>query len=144
MERFKFNTALAALMEYTNALSQAWERSDISRDVWRDSLSTLLTLMAPMAPHLAEELWEASGHEYSVHTQIWPEWDEELATDETITLVVQVNGRLRDRLEAPVSISEATAKEMALASDRVQPHIEGKTVAQVIYVPGRIVNIVAQ
>ncbi len=144
MNRFKFNTALAALMEYTNALSQAWDRSDVSPGAWEEAIGGLLTLMAPMAPHLAEELWEATGHDYSVHTQSWPAWDEELAADKTITLVVQVNGRLRDKLEASASISEEAAKEMALASERVQPHIEGKSVAKVIYVPGRLVNIVAR
>jgi len=144
MDRFKFNTALAALMEYTNTLGQAWERSDVTSEVWAEAIGNLLKLMAPMAPHLAEELWEATGHEFSVHTQSWPAWDERLAADETITLVVQVNGRLRDRLEVQASISEAAAKEMALASGPVQPHIEGKTVANVIYVPGRLVNIVAR
>jgi leucyl-tRNA synthetase len=144
MERFKFNTALAALMEYTNTLGQAWERSDVSSEVWTEAIGNLLTLMAPMAPHLAEELWEVTGHEFSVHTQSWPAVDEAMAADDTITLVVQVNGRLRDRLEVPVSISEEAAKEMALASGPVQPHIEGKTIAKVIYVPGRLVNIVAR
>ena len=144
IDRFKFNTALAALMEYTNTLGQAWDRSDITSEVWAEAIGNLLTLMAPMAPHLSEELWEATGHEYSVHTQSWPALDEELAADDTITLVVQVNGRLRDRLEVPASISEEAAKELALASGPVQPHIEGKAVANVIYVPGRLVNIVAR
>ena len=144
MERFKFNTALAALMEYTNGLNQVWESRGVVADAWHNAIEKLLVLMAPMAPHVAEELWERTGHQYSVHSQPLPEWDPELAADEVITLVVQVNGRLRDRIEVPVSITEDEAKELALGSSRVQPHIEGKDIARTIYVPGKLVNIVAR
>lgn len=143
MDSFKFNTAIASLMELTNTLTQAWERSDLTSDAWNEAVSNLVAMMAPITPYLSEELWEATGHESSVHTQSWPEWDESLAADETITLVVQVNGRLRDRIEVPVGIEEDTAKETALSSPKIQPHIQGKEVSKVIYVPGRLVNIVA-
>ena len=143
MDGFKFNTAIASLMELTNTLTQAWERSDLTSDAWNEAVSNLVAMMAPITPYLSEELWEATGHESSVHTQSWPEWDESLAADETITLVVQVNGRLRDRIEVPVGIEEDTAKETALTSPKIQPHIQGKNVSKVIYVPGRLVNIVA-
>jgi leucyl-tRNA synthetase len=143
MDSFKFNTAIASLMELTNTLTQAWERSDLTSDAWNKAVSNLVAMMAPITPYLSEELWEATGHESSVHTQSWPEWDESLAADETITLVVQVNGRLRDRIEVPVGIEEDTAKETALSSPKIQPHIQGKEVSKVIYVPGRLVNIVA-
>ena len=144
VERFKFNTALAALMEHSNALSQAWERGGIESGGWNDAVEKMLLLMAPMAPHVTEELWERTGHSYSIHSQRLPEWDPELAADEVITLVVQVNGKVRDRIEAPVSIAEDEAKEMALSSERVQPHTAGKEIAKVIYVPGKLVNIVAR
>ena len=144
LERFKFNTALAALMECTNALNQVWERKDIDSATWNDAVGKLLLLLAPMAPHTAEELWERTGHPYSVHTQSWPEWDADLAADEVVTLVVQVNGRLRDRIEVPASISEDEARTAALESSRVRPHIEGKDVVNVVYVPGKLVNIVAR
>jgi len=143
MDSFKFNTAIASLMELTNTLTQAWERSDLTSDAWNEAVSNLVAMMAPITPYLSEELWETTGHESSVHTQSWPEWDESLAADETITLVVQVNGRLRDRIEVPVGIEEDTAKETALSSPKIQPHIQGKDVSKVIYVPGRLVNIVA-
>ena len=144
LERFKFNTALAALMEYTNALNQAWEHGAVDSPTWSEAIEKLLVLMAPIAPHVAEEMWERTGREYSVHSQPWPAWDAELAADEVITLVVQVNGRLRDRIEVAASITEEEAKELALGSDRVQPHIEGKQIANVVYVPGKLVNIVAR
>jgi leucyl-tRNA synthetase len=101
-------------------------------------------MLAPMAPHITEEMWERSGNEYSVHAQDWPKWDPELAADEVITLVVQVNGKVRDKIEVPADIAEDAAKELALASEKVLAHTGGKTVVKVIYVPGRLVNIVAR
>ncbi len=144
IERFKFNTALAGLMEYTNALNLLWERKGVSSERWEDAIEKLLLQIAPMAPHVAEELWERTGREYSIHQQRWPEWDPELAADEVVTLVVQVNGRVRDKIEVSVDITEDEATRLALESRRVRPHVEGKDVAKLIYVPGRLVNIVAR
>ena len=89
LQRFKFNTALAGLMEYTNGLNQFWEGKGVHSEHWAQAISSLLTLMSPMAPHISEELWERSGHHGSIHSTDWPDWDEELAADEVITLVVQ-------------------------------------------------------
>ena len=143
-ERFKFNTALAALMEYTNSLNQAWERKGILSEEWNDAIEKLLLLLAPSAPHVADELWERTGHTGSVHAEALPEWDPKLAADEVVTLVVQVNGRVRDKVEVPADIAEDAATTIALESQRVAPHIEGKQIARVIYVPGKLVNIVAK
>ena len=143
IESFKFNTAIAAMMEFSNSLNQAWDRKDVDAEVWNESLKSLALMMSPITPFLSEELWEKLGHPYSVHQQDWPAWDPELAADEMITLVVQVNGRLRDRIEVPADISEEDAQEKALASQRVKTHTEGKTIRRVIYVPGRLVNVVA-
>jgi leucyl-tRNA synthetase len=144
LERFKFNTALAALMEYTNGLAQAWERKGIGSEHWSEAIEKLLVMMSPMAPHVSEELWERTGHEHSVHDQMWPTWDPALAADETITLVVQVNGRVRDKLDVPVSITEDEARRLALASERIKPYTAGEEIAKVIYVPGRLVNVVVK
>ena len=143
IERFKFNTAIAAMMEFSNTLNRAWDDRGIDGEVWYESLKHLALMMAPVAPFLSEELWERLGHSYSVHQQPWPEWDAELAAEETITLVVQVNGRLRDRIEVPADISEGDARTRALESDRVQTHTAGKSVRRVVYVPGRLINVVA-
>ena len=143
MERFKFNTGIAAMMEFSNTLNQAWQAGNVNVNVWRESIRGLVLMMAPITPFLAEELWSHVGGEYSVHQQPWPEWDEDLAADETITLVVQVNGRLRDRIEVPADVSEEDARSVALKSDRIRQFTEGKTVRRVIYVPGRLVNVVA-
>ena len=141
-ERFKFNTALASMMELTNYLGKAWEDGNVDAATWRDAIEKLLLLLAPIAPHITEELWERTGHPYSIHNQALPEWDEELARDEEVTLVVQVNGRVRDRIQVPADIGEEESTKLAMESRRVQSHLEGKEIRQVVYVPGRLVNVV--
>jgi len=144
LEKIRLNTMIAALMEYTNYLAKTKEEGVISDAAWNQAIDTLLLLLAPTAPHLAEELWQQTGHDYSIHNQSWPRWDEALAKDEEITLVVQVNGKLRERIAVPVSISEDEAKEKALASPKVKAHTEGKKIIKVIYVAGRLVNVVVR
>ena len=144
LSAFKFNTSIAALMKMTNAMAAAAETGGVDSETWRSATGRLVLMLAPIAPHMAEELWERSGGAYSVHSQRWPEWDPELAADEVITLVVQVNGRVRDKIQAPADITEDAARELALASERVAAHTEGRNVARVVYVPGRLVNVVAR
>ena len=144
IEGFRFNTMLSKLMEFNNYLARAEETPVYGTKAWDEATRTLILLLAPPCPHIAEELWTRIGGEYSVHQQAWPEWSEELAADEFITLVVQVNGKVRDRLEVPVGISEERAKELALASPGAQRHTAGKEMVKVIYVPGRLVNIVVK
>ena len=142
LDRFKFNTAIAALMELVNHLSKVWAEASVDPDTWRECVEKFLLMLAPVAPHLSEELWERTGHSYSIHQQLFPAWDDDLASEDTITLVVQVNGKVRDRIEVPANIDEPTAHQLALASAKVQPYTEGKVVNKAIYVPGRLVNVV--
>jgi leucyl-tRNA synthetase len=142
LEKFRFNTMLASLMEFSNYLSKVKEREVASDSLWREAISYLLLLLAPTSPHLAEELWSMTGHPYSIHNQAWPRYDEEIAKEEEITLVIQVNGKLRDKVLVPASISEVEAKELALGRERVKAYIDGKKLSNVIYVPRRVVNIV--
>jgi len=144
LERLRFNTMLAALMEFTNYMTRVRETGAVSVSAWKEASSTLLLLLAPVCPHIAEELWQQTGHEYSIHNQSWPRWNKELAKEEEITLVVQVNGKLRDRITVPASITEAEAKEKALGSQRVKVHLEGKKVANMVYVPGKLINLVVR
>jgi leucyl-tRNA synthetase len=137
LERFKFNTAIAALMELTNVMGPAAEAREVSRAAWDEAIEHLLLLLAPMAPHLAEELWERTGHTGSVHAQSLPAWDDDLAAEDELTLVVQVNGKVRDRISVPAGVSEEAAREAALASERVRPYTDGKDIAKVVYVPAR-------
>jgi leucyl-tRNA synthetase len=140
LEAFRFNTAIAALMEHTNYLLAV--RGEVGEERWDDALRTFVTVLAPFAPHHAEEMWAAMGEKYSVHLQGWPSWDESLIAAEEITLVVQVNGKLRDRIGVPADITEEEAKKLALSSARVRPHVEGRELKKSVYVPGRLVNLV--
>lgn len=143
LESFAFNTAVAALMELRNSLQEAKKTALYGTEAWNEALESLLLLLCPIAPHITEELWARLGKPYSIHQQSWPTWDEAIAAEEMLTLVVQVNGKLRDRIQVPVSITESEAKELALASERVQRHIGDKGPRKVIYVSGKLVNIVA-
>ena len=144
VERFRFNTMVAALMEYTNYLTRLKESGPVDADCWQEATTSLMLLLAPSAPHLAEELWERTGNAYSIHNQRWPEWDAELAAEAQITLVVQVNGKVRDRILVPVDVDEERAKEVALSSEKVRPYVEGRETLRVVYVPGRLVNVVVR
>jgi len=144
IEKLRFNTMIAALMEFTNYLAKVKEAETVGTSTWEESVDTLLLLLAPTAPHLAEELWQQTGHSYSIHNQSWPQWDEELAKDEEITLVVQVNGKLRDRIAVPVSITETEAREVALERQRVKAYLAGRKIVNIIYVPRRLVNVVVR
>jgi len=140
LEAFRFNTAIAALMEHTNYLLAV--KGEVGEEEWNDALRAFVLVLAPFAPHHAEEMWEDLGEPYSVHEQSWPAWDKSLIRAEEITLVVQVNGKLRDRIEVPADITEEAAKELALSSERVRPHVEGRELRKSVYVPGRLVNLV--
>jgi leucyl-tRNA synthetase len=144
MERFRFNTMLAALMEFTNYLGKLLDEGSVSVSIWKEATRILLLLLAPSVPHLAEELWGISGYTYSIHNQSWPAWDESLAKAEEITLVIQVNGKVRDKVIVSASITEAEAKELALSSERVKTYLNNKQPAKVIYIPGKLVNVVLQ
>jgi leucyl-tRNA synthetase len=135
---------LAALMELTNYLGKAREDKAASSEAYDEATETLMLMLAPTAPHIAEELWQRTGHPYSIHNQAFPKWDESLAAEEEFTLVIQVNGKLRDRISASVNINAEEAKELAMSRDKVKEHLKGATPAKVIYVPGKLINIVVK
>ncbi|MDV2989764.1 MAG: leucine--tRNA ligase [Dehalogenimonas sp.] len=144
IDKLQFNTMLAALMEYTNYLAPAKEAAKVSAEAWRQAVDGLVLMLAPTAPHLAEELWQQMGQEYSVHNQSFPSWDEALTAEPEITLIVQVNGKLRARIPAPADINECRATDLAMNHERVQEYTAGKEVKTVIYVPGKLLNIVVK
>ncbi len=141
-ESFAFNTAVAAIMDLRNAILRAQDGGDVAPEAMKEAVDSLLLLLAPMAPHVTEELWARRGGPYSIHQQPWPAWDEAIAREEVVTLVVQVNGKVRDRIELPADVTEADARAAALASPAVSERLDGKSPRKVIYVPGRLVNIV--
>jgi leucyl-tRNA synthetase len=143
IEAFKFNTAIAALMECLNALN-AHQQAEGTTNALRQAAKTYILLLAPFAPHIAEELWMRLGEPYSVHQHAWPDWDASLIRQKSFTLIVQLDGRVRDRLKVPAGITEQDARRQATASPGVRRHLNGRTIARVIYVPGKLVNIVTK
>ncbi|MEX0865522.1 MAG: leucine--tRNA ligase [Acidimicrobiia bacterium] len=141
IDRFHFNTAVPALMILSNALADYVETEPRSA-VFDEVLRRLLLLMAPMTPHVAHELWERLGHGSMLATEPWPEWDAALAITETVTLIVQVNGKVRDRLSVAPDVDPGEAERLALQSEKARVWIDGHEVRQVISKPPRLVNIV--
>ena len=141
-EQFEFNTIISALMELINDMIAFKDAGGWNTDAWHEAVDMYLCMMAPITPHIAEELWAQLGKPYSIHQQDWPQVNEEATVEEKFVLVVQVNGKLRDKVNVPVGISEEKAKETALASENVQKYLADKKPRKVIYVPGRLVNIV--
>jgi leucyl-tRNA synthetase len=144
LERFKFNTTIAALMELVNEMNRGWDSGAISAAAWSDTVERMLLLTAPLAPHIAEELWERTGHSFSIHNESLPLWDQELAADEVITVVVQINGKVREKLQLAADVTEEQAFEAAFASDRVKAYTDDTEIVRRIYVPGRLVNLVVR
>ena len=142
-EKFKFNTAVAALMKYINFLYSSLDKN-VLEEIWSEVIDTLLLLLAPIAPFITEELWERTGHKESIHIKSWPKWDEKLIYEEKFTLVIQVNGKLRDRVEVPVGISDKEMKKIALKSPNAQKFIKDKEILKFITVPNKLINIVAK
>ncbi|GAB4581839.1 MAG: leucine--tRNA ligase [Anaerolineales bacterium] len=142
-ETFEFNTIVSSLMELMNYLYEV--RDAVSATpAWDEAIDIYLRMMAPVTPHIAEELWTEFQHKpYSVHTQTWPQVDEEAAKEDEITLPIQVNGKVRDRITVPAGTDDETIKAAALATEGVQKSLDGKPPKKVIVVPGRLVNIVA-
>jgi leucyl-tRNA synthetase len=140
-ERFEFNTIVSALMEFTNTLYKYRETLS-GTPAWDEAITHLLLLAAPVVPHITEELWTRLGKPDSVHQQPWPQWDAALAAEDVITIVVQVNGKVRDRVQMPANASEDAIKAAALATEGAQKNLNGLAPKKVIYVAGRLVNIV--
>ena len=142
MDSFKFNTSIASLMEMTNELSRAKEQKTISQSLWQECVEKILLMLAPIAPHIAEELWEVNGRAFSIHTQCFPQWDPGMTKEEGITLVVQINGKVRDKIECRSGISLETARELALNSAKIKPLINDRQIKKTIFVPNKLLNFV--
>jgi leucyl-tRNA synthetase len=143
LQTFSFNTAVAAIMELRNALIEVRKGSHVSLDAWNEARQSMLLLLAPIAPHVSEELWSRIGKPYSIHQHDWPSWDEELVKEDTITLVVQVNGKVRDKIEVTADADEETFRTIALSSPAVKKWLDGQEPRKIIVVRGKLVNIVA-
>jgi leucyl-tRNA synthetase len=132
-----FNTAIARMMELVNEL---FKEPVLHRQIWEP----FVLILAPYAPHLGEELWEQLGHEPSVSAVPWPEYDEALTVDETVTIVLQVNGKVRSKIEAAAETAADELEQIARTNERIQEYTDGKTVVKCIVVPGKLVNLVVK
>lgn len=138
--RLSFNTAISALMEYVNELYKL-KGSGLAGDDWRQAIEALVQMVAPFAPHMAEELWQQLGHDTLIHKTMWPQWDDTLTQESTMTIIVQVNGKLRAKLDVAADISDEDIKKLALENENVGKFIVGEP-KKVIYVPKKLVSIV--
>jgi len=147
IERFHFNTAISAIMELVNEIyiSEVKDRTDeISKRVIREAIETVVILLSPFVPHFSEELWEALGNRESIIKTRWPDYDPEVVLEDEILIVIQINGKLRDRMTIPASYREEEVKTWALKSERIRKLVEGKEIKRVILVPQKLVNIVCK
>ncbi len=141
-KKFEFNTIVSGLMELLNEMYAARDAGVTGTQEWKEAVDIYLRMLAPVCPHIAEELWEQTGREYSIHNQPWPKVDEEAAREQEIVIPVQVNGKLRDRVVLPADVSEEEIKSAALASKIIQKYLEGKPPKKVIVAQKKLVNIV--
>ncbi|HBF36228.1 MAG TPA: leucine--tRNA ligase [Firmicutes bacterium] len=141
IENFSFNTYLASLMELSNVMAK-YKVEIYATASWEESVKTLLLLMAPACPHITEEIWARLGLPYSIHNQSWPKSDPNLAAEETVEIVLQINGKIREKLVVPIGSSPEELQNMAMQNEVIQKAIAGKIVKKVIAVPDRLVNVV--
>jgi leucyl-tRNA synthetase len=132
----EFNTAIAQMMIFVN---EAFKHEGVYRNVWEQ----FITILSPYAPHIAEEIWqEKLGKSTSIMKAEWPEWNEELIVEDVVTIVIQINGKLRDRIEMKKDSDEESVKKKALSREKIQEYTSGKEIRKIIYVPNRLLNIV--
>jgi leucyl-tRNA synthetase len=142
-ERFHFNTAISAIMELVNGIQAFSPKNNPQNSaLLKEALESTLLLLYPFVPHFSEELWEMIGHEGGIEKAGWPEFDEEAAADEELLVVVQVNGKLRGRITVAADASEESVKSAVFTDEKVMGYLDGKTPRKIIYVPGKLVNIV--
>ncbi|MGQ9507852.1 MAG: leucine--tRNA ligase [Thermodesulfobacteriota bacterium] len=145
IERFHFNTAISAIMELVNEIYSSGlknEEDEISKRVLREAIEITVVLLSPFVPHIAEELWQQLGNQESILMRDWPEYDPEAIQKEELLIVVQINGKLRDRIMVPSSYGEEEIKDLVLRSERIKRYVEGKEIKKVFFVPQKLINIV--
>jgi leucyl-tRNA synthetase len=144
-DRFNFNTAISSVMELVNAMHVYRDSAtNINSALVKETIDALLRLLAPFAPHITEELWNLTGHTDSIHKQSWPKWEADALKTDTVEIVVQINGKVREKLTVPSGISAEALEKLALSQERIQEWLAGKAVVKIIAVPEKLVNIVVK
>ena len=141
---YHFNTAIAGMMELVNEITSFESGSEEDKAVFRFAIEQLLLLLSPFSPHIAEELWMELGNKDSLADMHWPAYDKAVAAEEEITIVIQVNGKVRSRIVVPADEEGEEIKKKALADDKTGQFIKGKKIIREVYVPKKLVNIVVQ
>jgi leucyl-tRNA synthetase len=148
LEGLRFNTMVSTLMEFVNFLNEPKTRAALTGSAYADlaqrTVRALVSMLAPAAPHITEELWHRLGEEGSVHTALWPQYDPELIKDDLVTVVVQVNGKVRGQIAVPADAPEADVINLATTEPRVAAHLDGQQIANTVFVPRRLVNFVVK
>ena len=143
IEEDKFNTAVSSMMEAVNGYFKLKEEYAIGKsEAWKFAIESLLQILSPFAPHITEEIWHQMGNTDTIHVDHWPRWDNKYLQSDNMIIIVQVNGKLRAKLEVSKETNEDDIKSLALSNDNVRVFVGDKKPAKVIYVPGRLVNIV--
>jgi len=143
--RFNFNTAISTIMEFVNWLYQYRDKNSVRNSkIEAEAINCLITVLAPFAPHISEELWHELGYTDSIHKQPWPDFDPIALVQEEVEIVVQINGKVRDRMMAPASLGKDELGEYVLEQDSIQSLIQGSRVVKIIGVPKKLVNIVVK
>jgi len=141
-ERFNFNTAISAIMELSNTINAYRDQEELDLPVLKKAINTMLLLLSPFSPHIAEELWQYCGHQDSIYHQSWPQWDAEALVQDELEIAVQILGKVRERIMVPSNSSRDDLERIALANSKIQELIKDKKVVKIIVVPGKLVNIV--
>lgn len=144
-ERFNFNTAISAIMELVNSMYQYKDKVDYNSQnlsLIKEGIDALIIMLCPFAPHITEELWQLVGHSESVHERVWPTYDENAIIKDEVEIVIQINGKVRERINVPTSADSEELKNIALKNEKVSEILEGKNIVKFIAVPGKLVNIV--
>jgi leucyl-tRNA synthetase len=141
--RFNFNTAISAIMELVNEIYK-YKDKDYDNATMKQAIETILTLLAPFAPHMMEELWQILGHEESVHDLSWPTYDAAKTVRDVVEIVVQINGKVKERFTVEIKADKEVVEELVMGMDKIKKLIEGKEIKKFIYVPGKLVNIVVK
>lgn len=141
--RFNFNTAISSIMELVNEMYK-YKEQEINKGLMKDSIEKMILVLSPFAPHICEEMWEHLGHETKLYKTSWPSYDEKALVKDEIEVVVQINGKLKERMLVPNGLDKAAFEKLAMENEKVKALVEGKDVVKVIAVPGKLLNLVVK
>ena len=142
-ERFNFNTAISTIMEMVNEMYR-YKEGEVNAALYGEAVKNLIIMLAPFVPHVTEEMWDHLGYEGSVHEQAWPTYDESALVKDTVEIVVQINGKIKEKINIPGDLSREEMEKIAMEDEKVKGLTEGKNVVKVIAVPNKLLNIVVK